>query len=133
MAEHGPDLDVSALYDDGVMELELQQALKSEGEIELFKLVQKALRVRGELANSEMVRIILAGMWEDVASFFDAIYSADTLADLSHDSPIVCQHQRMLANFEVIANLNRTLKAGKEAEDELKAIDQMDHTIEDLQ
>jgi hypothetical protein len=131
MADHGPEVDTSAVYADGVMERELREATKSEGEIELFKVVRQSLRVRGELANSEVVKRALSVIWGNVAEFFEAVTEAETLAGLSHDDPIVNHHQRMLANFTVIADINQTLKAGNDAERELTAVDQMSHFTED--
>lgn len=125
------DIDVGPLTDDAVLERELQQALKSEGEIELFKTVNKALRLRQELAKTEAVRTILAGMWEVVADFFETVTEADTLAGLGHDHKLVILHHKMRANFDCVAAMNATLKQGHEAEDELRAIDQMGHETDE--
>lgn len=126
MNEHGPDIDTSALYADGVMERELREATRSEGEIELFKIVQQSMRIRGELANSAIIKNMMSAMWNNVAEFFESVTAAETLANLSYDDPIVCRHQKMLANFTVIADLNQILKAGKEAETELVSVDHME-------
>lgn len=67
---------------------------------------------------------------EQRGRLFESVTEAPTLANLSHDDPIVCQHQKMLANFTVVADLNQILKAGKEAEDELVSVDHMDHFTE---
>lgn len=123
--------DVGSIIDDDVLERELQQAMKSEGEIELFKVVNKSLRIRTELANSESVRVMMSLMWGAVANFFEKVTECDTLTGLAPDDPIVTLHQYMQSNFKVVATINATLKAGREAEDELKAIDQMDHDSED--
>ena len=132
--DHGPSVDSSYIYDDDeVLEKELRDALKSEGEIELFKLINKSLRVRAELADSETVRTMLVGMWENVAAFFEAITAAKTLAGLTHDDDLVVLHQRMLANFDVVSTINGLFKAAKDAEKELIAKDQMDHDTEEIQ
>ena len=125
MAAHGPEVDTSQVYADDVLERELRDALKSEGEIELFKRINKALRVKGELADSETVRQMLADMWENVAEFFEAVTDAKTLAGLANDDELVLQHQLMRANFAVVANVNQLFKEASEAEVELTAVDQM--------
>lgn len=130
--DRGPELDTSRLYDDDVLEREVQSALNStDREVELFKVINRMLRVRGELQNNEMARIALSGMWENVADFFDAIIEAKTLAGLEHDDDLVVMHQRMLANFTVVNNINAVFGAAREAEVELRANDDMTHEIED--
>ena len=125
------DIDVGPLSDDTVLERELRQALKSSGEIELFKTVNKSLRVRGELADNESVKTILSAMWEIVATFFEKITEADTIAGLDSSHALVLLHQKMRANFDCVALINATLKQGHEAEEELRAMDQMEHEVED--
>lgn len=133
MADHGPEVDTSQLYGDDVLERELRDAMKSEGEIELFKLVAKGLRVRGEVATTETVSIMLSQMWSNVADFFETVTEAPTLAGLAHDHDLVVQHQRMKANFEVVAGINNLFKQASEAEVDLLAADQMaDETEEQL-
>lgn len=129
--DRGPDVDQSALYSDAVMEAELRESMRSEGEIELFKIISRALSVRSELANSVVVKQMLGQMWSMVADFFEAVTEAPTLAGLPHDDPMVLLHQRMLANFTVVAGVNQTLIAAREAEQELRAVDDMEHEIED--
>ena len=123
------DADVGSLTDDDVLELELRQALKSEGEIELFKIVNKAMRIRGELASSEAVKTIMTAMWTNVADFFEAVTSAETLQNLPNDDKIVLMHQDMRANFNAVALINGSIKDGHEAEKELQAMDHMEHEI----
>jgi hypothetical protein len=118
---------------DGVLERELREALKSEGEIELFKIVQQMFQIEGELANSAAVKQMLSGMWQNVIEFFALMTETPTLAGLAPDHDLVLQHQRMLANFIVVANVNAVFKAAREAETELRAVDDMGHEIEDPQ
>ena len=133
MADHGPEVDTSQVYSDDVLERELRDAMKSAGEIELFKLVAKGMRVRGEVAETECVAIMLSKMWSNVADFFESVTEAETLANLLPDSELVLQHQRMLANFNVVAGINELFKQSSEAEAELTAIDHMsDETDEEL-
>ena len=133
MADHGPKVDTSQVYDDDVLERELRDALKTEGEIELFKLVNKALAVKRELADTEAVRQMLSGMWSNVAEFFETVTAAPTLAGLSPDDDLVLQHQRMRANFDVVAGINQLFKQASEAEAELVSADQMSHEAEETQ
>jgi hypothetical protein len=126
------DVDVGPLTDDLVLERELRQALKSEGEIELFKAVNKRLRIGGELVNSEVLQGAVNAMWDQVGEFFDKLTVAPTIALLEPDHELVAAFHRMQANFEVIAGINATLKAGREAEEELQAIDDMTHDAEEL-
>ena len=131
--DRGPDIDTSRLYDDDVLEREVQQALGSTDlEVELFKVINKMLRVKGDLQN-ETVKIALAGMWANVADFFDAITTADTLAGLPHDHELVTMHQTMKANFTVVSNINAVFSDAREAETELRALDDMDQEIEEPQ
>jgi len=123
--------DVGSIIDDDVLERELQQAMKSEGEIELFKIVNKSLRIRGELANSESVRVMMSLMWANVADFFDAVTNCTSLQDLAAENHVVALHHEMRANFKVVATINATIKAGREAENELRAVDQMEHDSEE--
>lgn len=133
MADHGPEVDSSQVYSDDVLERELRDAMKSEGEIELFKLVAVGLRVRGEVATTETVAIMLSKMWSNVADFFESVTEATTLAGLAPDSDLVIQHQRMLANFHVVAEINKLFRQSSEAETELMAIDHMsDQTDEEI-
>ena len=129
--DRGPDVDVSALDDDAVIERELREAFRSEGEIELFKVISRMLAVKSELANSVIVKKMLADMWGVVSEFFDTISEAPTIAGLAHDDSLVLLHQRMQANFTVVAGVNQTFKDSREAEEELRAVDDMDHKIED--
>lgn len=131
MADHGPEVDTSQVYSDDILERELRDAMKSEGEIELFKLVAKGLRVRGEVADSETVSLMLSKMWSNVADFFEIVTEAPTLAGLDHDNELVIRHQRMKANFEVVAGINSLFKQSSEAESELLATDHMGHELEE--
>ena len=74
-----PSVDTSNVYGDDVLERELRDALKSEPEIELFKLINKSLRVRAELADTETVKIMLSQMWSNVADFFEVVTEVPTL------------------------------------------------------
>jgi len=130
-ADHGPDLDNSRLYDDDVLERELQEALGSnDREVHLFKVINKMLRVKSDL-QSEITKIMLTGMWNNVAEFFDAITSADTIAGLPADHALVTLHQRMKANFSVVSDVNAVFGDAREAESELRSADDMDHEIEE--
>lgn len=129
--DRGPVVDQSSLMEDGVLEVELRQALKSEGDIELFKAVQLSFQIANELANTASVKIMLSAMWSNVADFFERITEVPTLAGLAHDDPVVIDHQRMLANFEVVASINAIFKAAAEAETELRAADDMGQEIEE--
>ena len=129
--DRGPSVDQSLLMDDGVLEAELRNALRSEGEIELFKAIQTMLQVKNELANSAAVRVMLSGMWTNVADFFDEIVTAPTLVGLAPDDNLVAKHQRMQANFTVVSDINQIFKSAEEAEVELRAVDEMDHERED--
>lgn len=129
--DRGPSVDQASLMNDEVLELELRGALKSEGEIELFKIVQRKFQIEGELANSAAVRVMLSGMWENVIEFFALMTEAPTLAGLNQDNDLVLHHQRMLANFDVVSDINAVFKAAREAETELRAVDDMGHDIED--
>ena len=132
MADHGPAIDTSAIYDDeDVLERELRQALKSEGEIELFKVINRSLQVRQELANTQTVRIMLANMWEGVADFFESVTEAPTLAGLANDHELVVQHQQMKANFAAVGAINELFKDAREAEQELASVDLMTKEVED--
>jgi len=132
--DRGPEVDTSRLYDDDVLEREVQEALGStDREVELFKTINAMLRVKAELANNESIKIALAGMWSVVADFFDAIAGADTIAGLPHDHELVVLHQRMKANFTVVSNINAVFKDAREAEDELRANDDMDHFVDEEQ
>lgn len=129
--DHGPDLDNSRLYDDDVLERELQQALGStDREIELFKAINQMLRVKADLQN-ETTKITLAGMWGNVADFFDAVTEADTLIGLAPDHKLVTLHQRMRANFSIVSDINAVFGNAREAEGELRALDDMDHEMPD--
>jgi hypothetical protein len=129
---HGPGVDASPLHADQVLERELREALRSEGEIELFKVIQQGLAVRAELQQSAIVRSMLSAMWSTVADFFEAVTAAETLAGLEHNDPLVLHHQRMRANFSVVADVNQSFKKSAEAEEELVAVDDMESEIEDL-
>ena len=131
--DRGPDVDQSSLMADGVLERELRDALKSEGEIELFKIIQHMFQIDGELAKSVIVRQMLSGMWENVIEFFALMTETTTLAGLAPDNDLVVQHQRMLANFNVVAGINAVYKAAREAETELRAVDDMGQEREDDQ
>ena len=130
--DRGPEVDQTSFHNDPVLERELRQALKSEGEIELFKIVNKRIRIEGELENSETVRLMLGHMWGCVADFFELITEAETIAGLQPGDGLVVAHARMRANFDVVATVNATLKVGREAETELRAIDDMGHEAEEL-
>ena len=129
--DRGPSVDQSSLMSDGILERELREALKSEGEIELFKIVQQMFQIQGELANTAVVKQMLHGMWDNVIEFFALMTETKTLAGLDPNDELVLQHQRMLANFAVVANVNAVFKAAREAETELRAVDDMEHEIED--
>ena len=131
--DRGPDVDQSSLMADGVLERELRDALKSEGEIELFKIIQHMFQIDGELAKSVIVRQMLSGMWENVIEFTALMTETPSISGLAPDHDLVLQHQRMLANFDVVAGVNAVFKAAREAETELRAADDMGHEIEDLQ
>ncbi len=132
MAEHhGPELDDSRLYDDSVLERELQEALGSnDREVHLFKVINKMLRVKRDL-QSETTKIMLTGMWGNVADFFDAVVGADTLIGLAPDDKLVTLHQRMKANFSVVSDVNAVFGEAREAESELRSADDMDNEIEE--
>lgn len=129
--DRGPGVDQSSLMDDDVLERELRSALKSEGEIELFKIIQKMMQVQGELQRSVVVKQMLSGMWGNVIEFFALMTEVPTLAALPPDHDLVIKHQRMIANFDVVADVNAIFKAAREAEAELRAVDDMGHEIED--
>jgi hypothetical protein len=131
--DRGPSVDQSFLMEDGVLERELRDALKSEGEIELLKIIQRKFQIENDLANSPIVRQMLSSMWENVIEFFALMTEAPTLVALEPDATLVLQHQRMLANFAVVAGVNAVFKAAKEAEIELRAADDMGHEIEELE
>jgi len=129
--DRGPGVDQSSLMSDDVLERELRDNLKSEGEIELFKVVQKKFQIEGDLANSAVVRTMLYGMWANAIEFFALMTETKTLAGLAPDDDLVLEHQRMRANFDVVASVNAIFKAAREAETELRAVDDMGHDIED--
>ena len=128
-----PDLEdeTGPIYDDAELEAELRGALKSEPEIELFKVINKAMRVKDELANNEAIKAIVRDMWQNVAEFFDAIVNHGSLAQLAEDDPIVVAHKDMQANFRAVAAVNMVFKDAKVAEEQLIAADQMSREQED--
>ncbi len=125
--------ETGAIYDDDELEFELRQALKTEPEIDLFKTINRAVRLKDELANSEVIKVMLQGMWQNVADFFDQVTNAPTLAGLEPDHPIVVSHKDMQANFRVVAAVNAIFKEANSAEDQLVADDQMTREQEDAQ
>ncbi len=125
--------DESATYSDALLEHELRQAMKTEPEIDLFKVINRSLRVKDELANNETIRIILQDMWTDVAEFFHSMVEADTLAGLKHDDPMVVAHKDMQANFRAVAAVNASFKEAQMAQQQLEASDQMDHEQQDAE
>ena len=129
--DRGPGVDQSSLMSDEVLERELRANLKSEGEIELFKVVQKKFQIEADLAGSAIVRTMLHSMWENVIEFFALMTETQTIAGLPPDHDLVLEHQRMRANFDVVASINAIFKAAREAETELRAVDDMGHEIED--
>lgn len=112
-------------YDDNELELELRNALKSEPEIELFKIINRAMLVKDELANSPAIRAILQDQWRTVAEFFDRITNAPTLAGLPGDHELVVLHKDMQANFRAVASVNAIFKEAIAAEEQVLTFDQM--------
>lgn len=132
MATMNPDIaeDTSPVYDDEVLAHELRQALKSDGEIELFKVINRSLRVKDELANTETIRTLLQFFWQNVADFFDEIVEIDSIAHLEHTHPLVVKHKDMQAHFRAVASINAVFKDAETAEEQLIANDQMDREQE---
>lgn len=131
--DRGPSVDQSSLMSDEVLERELRETLRSEGEIELFKVVQQKFQIESDLRNSAVAKQMLSGMWANVIEFFALMTEIKTLAGLAPDNDLVLRHQRMLANFDVVAGVNAIFKASREAEIELRAVDDMDREREDSQ
>lgn len=125
--------DTSPVYDDEVLAAELRAAMKSEGEIELFKVINRALRVKDELANTEAIRVMLSSMWQNVADFFDGIVEAPSLAMLPHDHELVVRHKDMQAHFRAVASINQVFKDADSAEEQLVANDQMQREQEETE
>jgi len=119
------------IYSDMELEAELRLALKSEPEIDLFKEINKAMRVKDELANNESVKAIVRDMWKNVADFMDSIINADTLAGLTHKDQLVVSHKDMQANFRAVAAINAVFKDADMAEAALSAQDEMQREQED--
>jgi len=121
-----PDLnDIGTIYDDQELERELRQALRSEGEIELFKVIREGMAVGDELINNPVIQAIVTDMWRVVAEFFDEIVNADTLQGMTHECKLVVMHKDMQSNFRAVAAINAKLKAAKVAEEHLVSEDQM--------
>jgi len=135
MAGLNPDAEeeTGPIYDDIELESELRAALKTEPEIELFKVINRAMRVKDELANNEVVKVMLQDMWRNVAEFFDAITDANTLVGLTENSPIVVSHKDMQANFRAVAAVNMIFKEADNAEEQLIASDQMQREQEETE
>lgn len=129
---HDVNEDTSPVYEDEVLAAELRAAMKSEGEIELFKQINRMLRVKHELANTETLGTVLAKMWEQVADFFELLAEAPTLAQLPHDHTIVVAHKDMQANFRAVGAINQVFSDAEAAEQQVVAQDQMTREQEDL-
>ena len=127
------EVDSGPVFDDIELERELRAAMKGEPEIALFKTINRALRVKDELANTEAVRAILNPMWETVAEFFQRIVDADTLQGLDEHHEIVVLHKDMQANFRAVAAINQVFKESNLAEEQLLAMDQMQQEQEDTE
>ena len=128
MAGLHPDAreETGPMYDDQELEIELRHALKSEPEIELFKEINRAVRVKDELANNETIKAILQDQWRTVADFFDAIVHIGSLQDLQSDHPLVTAHKDMQAGFRAVASVNMIFKNANSAEAQLVATDQLE-------
>jgi len=127
------DSDIGPIYDDNALEVELRNALKSEPEIELFKVINKAMRVKDELANNDAIKAILQDQWRTVAEFFDRITEAPTIARLAHDDELVVLHKDMQANFRAVAAVNSVFKDAQAAESQVLAYDQMSREQENAE
>jgi len=128
-----PDLqeDTSPVYDDDVLAAELRAAMKTEPEIELFKVINRAMRVKDELANTETIRTMLQHFWQNVAEFFDEVVEADTLARLPHDHSIVVRHKDMQAHFRAVSAINAVFTDADAAEEQVVAVDEMQREQEE--
>lgn len=133
MAEPGLQRDQSDLYDDVELEKELRMALKTEPQIDLFKTINNAMRVKDELANNQAVKTIVRDMWTNVAEFFDEIVKVGSIQDLPHDHDLVVAHKDMQANFRAVAAINGIFKEATVAEQTLLAEDQMNREQEDTE
>ncbi len=118
-------------YDDRILERELASAMRSEETINLFKVVRDNLQIKNELANTNVLQVILGQMWGNVADFFDLICTIDSLAGLEPNSPLVVKHARMRADFDAVAAINGTFKDAAEAVAELEAEDLARDQLED--
>mgnify|MGYP001813377987 CR=1 FL=1 len=125
------ELDPEEFFEDRVLERELRESMRSEEEIDLFKLVRDSIAIRGELAESKALKVVLAGMWENVADFFERVTEAETLAMLPVNDELVIAHNNMRADFAAVARINATLKAAREAEVELMTRDMETEQLED--
>lgn len=135
MLRHDAKIDSGPVYDDDILERELKQSMKVEGreDIELFKQVTAGIRLREELAGSEVAKIALRDMWEKVANFFDMLSTAPTIAGLSVNDALVVAHSDMQANFRVVAAINEALKVSLDAEQQVCAMDDMSKPVEETQ
>lgn len=119
--------DRARFYEDDVqLEKELRAAMRSDEEIDLFKTVRRALAVRDELANSEVVQLVVGTMWEQVAEFAENLFAADTICNLPPDHELVLAHTRMRANIDAVARINGVITEGKAAEQQLVANDELE-------
>lgn len=125
MSDPGLQPDLSKVYDDSELEKELRMALKSEPEIDLFKSINRAMRVKDELANNEAVKTIVRDMWTNVAEFFDQVVNIGSIQELPHSHDLVVAHKDMQANFRAVAAINGIFKESTIAEQTLLAEDQM--------
>ena len=130
-----PDLEQESgpIYSDLELERELRFALKSEPEIDLFKVVNKALRVTAELANNESVKTILQSMWLTVADFYALVVECPSLANLPESDLLVIAHQDMKANFRAVAAINAVFSEASLAEAALSSQDDMQREQEDFE
>lgn len=126
-------MDETNFFEDKTLERELREAMRSEEEISLFRVVRDNLQVKDELANSKSVQVILSGMWSAVADFFDAICAADTIAGLAANDELVIRHARMRANFDAVAAINQSFKDARLAEEQLTAEDLDRQQNEDIE
>lgn len=127
------EIELGEIYSDVELERELRLAMKTEPEIDLFKTINKALRVREELVASEAVQAVLQSMWQNVADFYARVIEADHLIGLPADHELVIAHLDMKADFRAVAAVNLLFKDSKTAELALVASDQMTREQEDLQ
>jgi len=125
--------ETGAIYNDVELERELRLAMKTEPEIDLFKTINKAMRIKDELANNESVKALLQSMWRNVEDFYALIIEADNIIGLEPSHDLVVAHLDMKANFRAVAAINMVFKDSEAAEIALVATDQMTREQEDLE